>query len=231
MPPPADERLWYGDAASQFVDFRRAVGPVRGLAIMLHGGFWRARYDLVHAGHLCAALAEAGWSSANVEYRRVGEPGGGWPGTFEDVKRAVYFAREWAGGQARAVVLGHSAGGHLALWVAGEVPDLTCVIGLAPVASLDQALSENATSEFLGGGPEEVPERYAYADPARETTVPRILIHGGADDTVPICLSREYAAPARLIEIPGADHFSVIDPLAPAFEVVMATLGAQLHRP
>jgi acetyl esterase/lipase len=219
-------RLRYGDQDSQFIDFRRpAEGTGRPLVINIHGGFWRVRYDLLHAEPLCEALAAAGFATANIEYRRVGEPGGGWPGTFDDVKLAVTFAREQApqygGDPSRTIVLGHSAGGHLALWVAAEIPDLTAVIGLAPVASLHQMLSDNAVAGLMGGDPTQFPERYTYADPARPTPVPRVLIHGTADDIVPIALSRDYTAPARLIEIPGADHFAVIDPQHAAWHTVL----------
>src|SRR5947208_699407 len=132
-PAPADFRLAYGDRPSQFVDFRRGSGAgIRPLAVMIHGGFWRARRDLTYAGHLCLALGHAGYATANIEYRRVGEEGGGWPGTFEDASRAVEFARdraaEFDADPARTVVLGHSAGGHLALWLAAELPDLLGVI-------------------------------------------------------------------------------------------------------
>src|SRR5438309_3802769 len=134
-PPPADLRLPYGDHPSQFVDFRRSHVPgVRPLVVMIHGGFWRARRDLTYAGHLCAALGRAGYATANIEYRRVGEEGGGWPGTFEDVRSALAFARsrgrEFGGDPARTVVMGHSAGGHLALWLSSEVADLRGVIAL-----------------------------------------------------------------------------------------------------
>jgi acetyl esterase/lipase len=213
-PPPADERLRYGDRPSQFIDFRRpATGTARPLIVMIHGGFWRARYNLLHAGHLCAALAAEGYVTANIEYRRVGEPGGGWPGTFDDVKLAVAFARQQV--PARTIVIGHSAGGHLALWVAAEIPDLALAIGLAPVATLHQSLSNNAVVDLMGGTPTQVPGRYAYANPARPTPVPRVLIHGDADTHVPICLSRNYPAPAQRIEIPGAGHFDLIDPSHP----------------
>jgi acetyl esterase/lipase len=229
-PPPADERVAYGDHPSQFIDFRRPVADgSRPLAIVIHGGFWRARYNLLHAGHLCAALCANGFASANIEYRRTGESGGGWPGTFDDVTRAANFARDHApaygGDPSRTVVLGHSAGGHLALWLAAEIPELAGVIGLAPVASLRDAfhlaLSANAAAELMGGSPTEVPERYLAADPARPAAVPRVIVHGTADETVPIALSRAYAAPAHLIEIPDADHFAVIDPLHAAWATVL----------
>ena len=202
---------------------------------MIHGGFWRVRYDLLHAAPVCAALASAGFAAANIEYRRVGEPGGGWPGTFDDVKQAVSFAREHAprfgGDPTRTVVLGHSAGGHLALWVAAEVRDLAAVIGLAPVASLHQSLSDNAVAGLMAGASGEFPDRYAYADPARPTPVPRLLIHGVDDEIVPISLSRGYAAPARLVEIPGADHFAVIDPQHLVWPLVLQEIrGTRVNR-
>jgi acetyl esterase/lipase len=225
-----NDPLFYGDQPSQFVEFRRppaaATAP---LAIMIHGGFWRVRYGLEHADKICDALAAAGFVTANLEYRRVGEHGGGWPGTLQDVRNGVTFARDRAaqfGGDAsRTVVLGHSAGGHLALWVAAEIPDLRRVIGLGPVANLQLAytlgLSQCAVAEFLGGTPADVPQRYAEADPARATPVPRVLIHGDADDIVPVELTRQFEALATRIEIPGADHFAIIDPGHSCWPVVL----------
>jgi acetyl esterase/lipase len=241
--PPADGRVSYGESASQFVDFRFPAAPGVGpLAVMIHGGFWRAKYDLLPAGHLCRALARSGFATANVEYRRVGEPGGGWvgqecSGTLEDVRRAVQFARRHAarfrGDPHRPIVLGHSAGGHLALWLAGEIADLAGVVALAPVASLRLAwelhLGNGAVGEFLQGSPAEVPGRYQAADPAgRPSAVPRILIHGTADEIVPIELSREYVrlrqcdpAPVKLVELPAGDHFDVVDPQSQFHETVL----------
>jgi acetyl esterase/lipase len=196
---------------------------------MIHGGFWRVRYGLDHAAEFCTALAAAGFAVANLEYRRLGEAGGGWPGTLEDVKAGVACARaraaEFGGDAARTVVLGHSAGGHLALWVAAEIPDLTRAIGLGAVANLELAftlaLSNCVVADLLGGSPQDVPERYAAADPARPTPVPRVLIHGDADDIVPVSLARRFAAPAERLEIPGGDHFAVIDPGHAAWKVVL----------
>lgn len=229
--------MYYGGEPSQFVEFHKGTGDgIRPLAVMIHGGFWRVRYGLDHAAGFCAALAAAGFVVANLEYRRVGEPGGGWPGTLEDVKAGVAFARdrapEFGGDASRTIVLGHSAGGHLALWVAAEIAGLTRAIGLGAVANLplafDLALSNCVVAEFLGGTPEEVPERYAAADPARPAAVPRILIHGDADDIVPVSLARQFAAPAERIEIPGGDHFAVIDPAHAAWKVVLAAAGASI---
>ncbi len=233
--PAADLRMAYGNHGSQFIDFRfPRTASTLPLVVHIHGGFWRARFDLLHAGHLCAALTAAGFVTANLEYRRVGETGGGWPGTFDDVAAGLRAARERHGGGRGVIVTGHSAGGHLALWLAAEEPELAGAVALAPVACLreawEQRLGDGAVEELLRGSPDEVPEIYARACPARRpSSVRRILIHGTADDIVPIELSREYvrlrsedAGPVRLLELPGADHFDVIDPrcssLSPALQ-------------
>src|SRR5512141_66012 len=194
-PVPAQERVRYGESPSQFFDVWRAKNSVRGAAVMIHGGFWRAKYDLAHTSHLCAALAESGVSIANLEYRRAGEAGGGWPGSLHDVNTGVAEAREYF--EAIPVVLGHSAGGHLALRFAAENPNIKAVIALAPVAVLQLAvelnLSNGAVSEFLGHNPDESQDLLNAACPSEQaSTVPRILIHGSADDTVPISLSRRF---------------------------------------
>jgi acetyl esterase/lipase len=220
-PPPADKRVPYGDHPSQFVDFRFPAGG-RGdaLAINIHGGFWRARFDLTHAGHLCAALTAAGFITANIEYRRVGEDGGGWPGTLDDVRRAALFARGAVDLAVRPVVLGHSAGGHLALCLAAEMADLRRVLALGPVADPRRAFELNlgagAALEFFGGSPDEFPDRYAM----RPLLCPTTLIHGTADDVVPIELSRGFIG-AQLVELPGADHFDAIDPQSAVFAQVV----------
>jgi acetyl esterase/lipase len=222
---PADQRIAYGDHPSQFVDFRYPSGQASGLlAIYIHGGFWRARIDLSHGGHPCAAIAAAGHLSASIEYRRAGEEGGGWPGTIEDVRRAVRFVREQHPGMP-TVVLGHSAGGHLALCMAGEIPDLRKVIALGPVAHPRRVwelnLGDGAAVEFFGGGADEFPERYAMGRPL----CPTVLIHGTLDEVVPIEVSRMYEG-GRLMEIEGGDHFDVIDPETPTFAKVLAEIAA-----
>jgi acetyl esterase/lipase len=232
--PQADARLSYGDSPSQFADFRRpASASGAPLVVMIHGGYWRSRRDLTYAGHLCQALSEANFTSVNIEYRRAGEPGGGWPGTFDDMLRAVEFARrrapEFDGDPVRTIVIGHSAGGHLALWLGCELDDLLGAVALAPVANLQMAwelhLSNDAVVEFLGGTPHEVPDRYRAADPAhRPGRSPRILIHGTEDDIVPVAVSRSFPAP--LIELPGVDHFEPVNPRSDAWGTVVSVLNS-----
>jgi acetyl esterase/lipase len=240
LPPvPASERIRYGDAPSHFFDLFLPADETRAAAMMIHGGFWRARYDLQHASHLCAALAREGIAVANLEYRRVGEAGGGWPGTYEDILAGFDAARSKLGD--RIVVLGHSAGGHLALRLAADRHP-TGIIALAPVADLTKAyelnLSNGAVVEFLGGTPEAIPLRYEAADPRHHaSSVQRCLIHGEQDDTVPMSLSYSYLK-ARgadkpdivLVKIKDANHFDLIDPDSavgwdPVRKTVKALLG------
>jgi acetyl esterase/lipase len=244
-PPPADIRLRYGNDPNQFGDLRiprtpRAKGP-HPVAMMIHGGFWRAKYDLLHAGHLCAALTKAGVTTWNLEYRRVGNPGGGWPGTFEDVSSGFAFLRQASKqhnlDENKIMVLGHSAGGELALCLAAHQRSLRGALSLAGVVDLHRAwelhLSNDAVVEFLGGTPEKVPEHYHEASPAEASIagVPQILIHGAKDDIVPVEMSRSYRAlkkkrgeDVQLVEIADAGHFELIDPQSTAWATVQAAV-------
>src|SRR5579864_7326020 len=168
-PPPADARLSYGTDPNQFGDLRlpKTKGPFP-VAMNIHGGFWRAKYDLAHAGHLCAALTAKGIATWNVEYRRVGNPGGGWPGTFEDVRNAYRFvpqlAKRYNLDASKFLVMGHSAGGQLALCLTAHELSLKRVISLAGVVDLQQAwelhLSNDAVVGFLGGKPGDAHDHY-----------------------------------------------------------------------
>jgi acetyl esterase/lipase len=192
----------------------------------------------------CEALRAAGIATVNVEYRRVGNAGGGWPGAFEDVRSAYRYVRQESArfhlDLNRLVAMGHSAGGQLALCLAAHETSLRRAIALAGVVDLRKAfalhLSHDAVVEFLGGTPEEVPEHYREADPM-ELKIPQAqqwLIHGTDDDTVPVEFSREYVQqkkksgePAQLIEIHGCGHFDLIDPdSAPFKQVAAAVLSA-----
>jgi acetyl esterase/lipase len=243
-PTLADERVPYGEDPYHFGDLRLPKGKDRfPLAVNIHGGFWRAKYDLIHAGHLCAALTALGIATWNLEYRRVGNPGGGWPGTFEDIRRAYRFlpdlAKRYPLDLSRVVLMGHSAGGHLALCLAGHEPSLKSVVALAGVTDLQQAwqlhLSNNAAAEFLRGDPKQVPGDYREANPMElSTRASQWLIHGLMDDVVPPSFSRDYVARKKgrgedvhLEEIARADHFDLIDPRSkawPRVEQIVHTL-------
>jgi acetyl esterase/lipase len=240
--PGPDETVRYGPEPDQVIDVRRpAGGPVRGLVVFFHGGFWRAEYDRMHVRPLAVALARAGYVVATPEFRRTGDPGGGWPGTIDDAVAAGEAVVGLVGADLRPVLAGHSAGGHLALLAAaamaaaGHPP--AGVLGLAPVSNLVDAyerdLDAGAVRALLGGGPDDVPDRYAAADPMARLPlgVPQVVIHGHNDAVVPLEMSRTYAAaadaagdPMRLIEIADADHFDLIDPESPVWPEVMAII-------
>lgn len=224
-PVAANDRIRYGTEPFQFFDLFLPPNEAHASAMIIHGGFWRARYDLQHTSHFCAALSREGIAVANLEYRRVGEPGGAWPGTYEDILAGFDAIQKKLGNH--IVVLGHSAGGHLALRLAADRHP-TGVVALAPVADLTQAfelnLSNGAVMEFLGGTPETIPSIYEAADPRHHaSSVQRCLIHGEQDDTVPISISYSYLK-ARgsdkpdiiLLKIKEANHFDLINPESPS---------------
>ncbi len=240
-PPDADARVAYGADVNQFVDLRlpKKKGP-HALAIVIHGGYWRAKYDLGYAGHLCAALMAKGMATANVEYRRVGNAGGGWPGTFADVRAAYQWltqgsiqnTRQYEFDARKVAVIGHSAGGQLGLCLAAHENGIKSVISLAGVVDLQRAfalhLSNDAVVEFLGGTPAEVADHYREADPMKLRIGARQwLVHGSVDDTVPPTFSRDYVSAkqktkedACLLEIAGAGHFELVDPRSRAWKEV-----------
>ncbi|MGE3257614.1 alpha/beta hydrolase family protein [Pseudonocardia sp.] len=236
--------LTYGPDASQFGELTlpAGAGPVP-VVVVVHGGFWRARHGLELGRPLAADLAGRGYAAWNVEYRRVGN-GGGWPATVEDVAAAVDLlagpGQDAAVGRLdldRVVAVGHSAGGHLAAWLAarpglpagtpGAAPRvrLRGVVSQAGVLDLvdaaERGVGRGAVTAFLGGLPAEVPDRYALASPAARVPlgVPVVAVHGDADPNVPLRQSERFVAaaraagdPAELVRLPGTDHFAVIDP-------------------
>jgi acetyl esterase/lipase len=244
-PPAAQTRVAYGAEALQFGDLRlpqRDASTPWPVVVVIHGGFWRARYDLEHIGHLCAALTEeAGVATWSLQYRRVGQPGGGWPGTFQDVTAGTQFvtqlASEYGFDLDRVVTIGHSAGGHLALWAASETKVPRGAVSLAGVADLrhaaDLRIGDGAVQAFLGGEPADVPERYAAASPYERLPmgVPQVLVHGTDDDTVPFTIAERYAEAAkragddiRLVTLEGTGHFELIDPLTDAWPAVRSAV-------
>ncbi|HEX4188074.1 MAG TPA: hypothetical protein VHY83_09270 [Solirubrobacteraceae bacterium] len=246
----------YGPHRSQRAELHLPRGPgPHPVMVVIHGGSWQARYGKVVMRGLVADLVRRGWAAWNIEYRRVGN-GGGWPATFADVAAAIdHLATLDAPlDLARCSVLGHSAGGHLALWAAsrGKLPagapgrldgapavPLRRAIVQAGVCDLAGAYARwrgGAARALMGGGPEEVPDRYAAGDPLAlvPADVPVLLVHGVVDDVVSIELSRSYTraaagagAEVELVEIAGraGRHRAHIDPRGAAWAVVAVRLG------
>jgi acetyl esterase/lipase len=242
------ERISYGPDRSQFGELTRPAGSAHpGTVVILHGGFWRARYDLSLGRPLAADLAAHGYTCWNVEYRRVGN-GGGWPRTLTDVAAAIDLLADLDVDVSAVVAIGHSAGGHLAVWAAGraalpvDAPGaqgrvlLRGVVAQAGVLDLVTAArrrtGQTAVPDLLGGMPDDLPDRYALADPIQQVPIasPVLCLHSRADENVPYAQSTAYVAAAiaaggsaRLDETAG-DHFTVIDPKSPAWATARAAL-------
>lgn len=220
--------LAYGDHPSQIVDLY-GDESARPVVALLHGGFWRERYDRTYLSPLAAALAaDLNTCVALIEYRRVGG-GGGFPATFDDLPPALAALP----GAGPVVLVGHSAGAHLALWAGSRCPTaVSRVVGIAAVADLARAheldLSDGAVAGLLGGA-ERVAERLDETDPMRMPAVaaPVVLLHGAADADVPVELSRRYARAvgAQLRELPGTGHYAPVTPGTPAYEALLAALA------
>lgn len=226
---PADLTLSYGPDPDQVADVRHAPrGAARPLVVLIHGGFWKPEYDRAHAAAMSTALADAGWTVLTLEYRRVpGSP----DRTLEDVATAIStLPARVDRHDGTFLLVGHSAGGHLALWAAAAAPaGLGGVVALAPVADLQLAhalgLGDGAVVRFLGTDPSVRPD----VDPCRlpAPRVPVTLIQGEADAIVPPSLARSYGsacAEAQLVWLPDTGHFAVIDPASAAWPSVVAEL-------
>jgi acetyl esterase/lipase len=217
----------YGDDPSQFGELT-GEGPV---AVLIHGGFWRDRYDRTLMHPLVDDLVERGWAAWNVEYRRLGS-GGGVPETLDDVAAAIDHLAELDGlDLSRVVTIGHSAGGHLAAWAATReqprVP-VTAVVSQAGVLDVRRAwelgLSNDVAREFLRGDIENA----TVASPIERLPlgVPALLVHGGRDDTVPVEISQRFArqSGATLVVEPEEGHFGHLDPENPMWQAVVKWL-------
>jgi len=251
-------RISYGSHLSQFGVLRipkeSAKFPV---IVTIHGGFWQSKYNLEENNPMVEDLTRRGFGTWNIEYRRVGEKGGGWPGTFNDVVDAVnHLAHLHEYDQldtSQVTIIGHSAGGHLALWLAsrnqrneidGVFKRLTMpiqkVISLAGVTDLKKMWNihkeqgiDSPVETFMAGTPEEVAERYKIASPIDLLPfgLNQVLIHGELDRHVPVELSKDYYHRAmkkedrvQLITLPEIEHFKLIDPDSEAWESVVNSL-------
>ena len=242
------ERIDYGDSGSQFGDLYVPSGDPRGTVVLIHGGAWEADENLDIVKPVAQDLRREGYVVWNVEYRRVGQPGGGWPGTFDDVGTAIdhlaTLAEDHPVDLERIVVIGHSAGGTLALWAAGREGSVQPrgYLSLAGFTDLEACVEEGllagACSNVLGGTPAEVPDRYREASPATRLPTGRrqSLVHGVDDDIVPVRQSQDYAAlaeaagdPAALVTVPNAGHFQLIDIQHPAYGEVLTQISRLLN--
>jgi acetyl esterase/lipase len=229
---PPDAQIAYGPGKEEIADVRfgSARAAQRPLVVLVHGGFWRPAYDRTHTGPMAQALAAAGWTVVTPEYRRVpGNP----DATLQDLRRALeILPAKVERHNGRIVVIGHSAGGHLALWAAAaglKVP-LQGVLALAPVADLrlaeDLGLGRGAVQAYLGASA----GARADVDPCRMSapSVAVTLVQGEEDAIVPLEVAESYVAAhpkARLVRVKAAGHYALIDPLSAAWPVVLQELG------
>jgi acetyl esterase/lipase len=260
VPPLFDKRVTYGPDPNQFAELRfpKGQGPFP-LLLMIHGGFWQSAYDLKHTGPLCSDLTGRGIVTCNIEYRRIGDPGGGWPGTFQDISLASYRIPEILSSDprvdmTRSTVMGHSAGAHLALWLVSQhkiskIPPLhetrkspiVNAISLAGVLDLrtawKQKLGHGIVTRLMDGPPDQHPDRYDAGSPIEllPNGARQALIHGAADNTVPVSQSEQFARKAAesgdecsLVKLEDTGHFELIDPESDAWSSVLTAVEAVL---
>ena len=253
--PSADHRIAYGADPLQYGELRLPAGSAHvPLVVIIHGGCWRSQYDLKHVASAAAALVKEGFATWTIEYRRVGDPGGGWPGTFDDIPRAVDHVRALALqyprlDTMRVILMGHSAGGQLALWAASRKQNdsssifrtskpplpILGVVALAPITDLAEYGAapggcNGAVTPLMGGTFAEVPDRYRAVSPIERVPLGQrmVLLHGDADPIVPVAQSRKLATRERAAGgspeatfIPGAGHFDLVAPQSDAWPVVV----------
>lgn len=250
----------YGAGGSQVADLYLPDAECAPVLCLLHGGFWKLPYGKGQMSRMAADLCRRGFAVWNIEYRRVGELGGGWPGALADVVSAIEFLEVNFRSQSaldldRVALIGHSAGGQLAIACASMQPGLSrassprirlkprAVVGLAAIADLQMAFHDRATTqfvrEFLGGSPSERPACYSDASPVE--LLPHgaslLMLHGLNDDDVPIAQSRSFTTAAMQAgdsvlcgELEGVDHMSFLDPGSTAYASLCALLLRALSR-
>ncbi|HEX6574098.1 MAG TPA: alpha/beta hydrolase [Gemmatimonadaceae bacterium] len=258
---PADQHIAYGKDSSQYGDLRIPAGSgPHPVAILVHGGCFKAQYATTRdLAAMADALKEDGIATWNVEYRRVGQPGGGWPGTYLDVANAVDYLRNIAKKYSldlnRVVIVGHSAGGHLAMWAAARsrVPSTSAIYTKNPtrvrgvidlagpldlsahITEYEQLCRDSVITSLMGGTPQTVSARYAQASPIKLVPlgIPQVLVIGEHEDFVPRPLVEAYAQAAtqagdsvRTIVIPAVGHFEIASPSSSTWPAVKSAIVA-----
>ena len=253
--PPPDHRISYGPSPQQFGNLRlpTGVGPYP-IVVFIHGGCWLSAFDIQHVGQTEVAIAEAGYAVWSIEYRRVGNKGGGWPNTYLDVGEGIDHLREIAQvyplDLGRIVAAGHSAGGALALWAAARDKveensvlytsnplSIQAVFALAPAADLEGVQERgscgNAVGRLMGGTPQEYPKRYAATSPMQlaPIPVPQTLLIGGKDFAWGPSGRSYYhravtvgAENVRIVDLPSSGHFEMISPSSTPWPLVISAL-------
>ena len=252
---PPDRTLAYGSDVNQFgqLFLPQGHGPFP-VAVVIHGGCWKKFADLKNTVPMSDTLRKAGMATWNIEYRRVDNEGGGWPGTYRDIGAAIDYLRTIAGEYRldlkHVVLVGHSAGGHLALWAAARhgLPEssplymknplpVSGVVNLAGPGRLQTLQADHLqkvcgsvpVTQLLGGEIDKVPERLREGSPAEMLPlgVPQVLITGSLDWLIPPAFGDEYVALAKkagdraeLTVIEGAGHFEIIAPGTQAWPTV-----------
>lgn len=233
----ANEKLVYGDENPElqfgllWLPENLAPDETVPLVVLIHGGCWLNVFDIQHSYPLSSALAKAGYGVWSLEYRRTGDKGGGWPGSFEDIKRGLAYIprlKDYPLDLDKVVIMGHSAGGHLALLAAAENQHMDAVIGLAAITDIAEYSRgsnscQTATIEFMDGAYEANPLAYQAANPAGKSTHKNtILLQGDIDSIVPQEQSQLPGAKPVILE--GAGHFDWVHPETGAFKLLLSTL-------
>ncbi|MBV9304156.1 MAG: alpha/beta hydrolase [Acidobacteriaceae bacterium] len=235
---PPTAKMAYGSAPQQFAELRLPEGRGRfPVVAILHGGCWIGYAGVEYTAHLATALTDAGFATWNVEYRRGHEAGGGWPGTFEDAERGVNALRDAAAKYAldmrRVVLLGHSAGGQLALYVGSRLKwpaiSLAGIVDMRAYARGGPKHCVEGEYQVMGGTPEEHPDRYAKVSPAEllPLGIAQVLIWGERDNIVPESLFADYerrADRAEIVRVPGAGHHEFGAAEGAAWKAILAAV-------
>jgi acetyl esterase/lipase len=238
----ADETISYGADSMQYALLWRAkkVNKVKSiennlqypLVILIHGGCWLSEYDIQHTYALSTELAQEGFNVWSLEYRRTGDIGGGWPSTYDDIKTGILASASYNSGEfdlANSVLVGHSAGGHLALLAGGEINQLKAVFGLAAITDVEEYAAgtndcQKVTQNFMQGMPLDKTTEYHMANPSKQLLhIDTVILQGDKDDVVPAFNLDKLER--KVIILDGAGHFDWIHPGSVAFNTLTQHLN------